>query len=214
MRTAKKKTTNNNKQKQKPVGVTWQKKNKKKHLCICSTLFGTLPCRCCCNVKLPSYTLYGENVVCARKKFCCLCSCSLFFTAPHFCLTVRSQFLFHSGGVSCCSSKEIRLLCFLLKSLFQLSVGLQFSLSSPSFHLLSCFLFLSLSLPSRGAMQFPAKTSRVVFGLPYLLIELHVSYTGCLWCRRTGVRSRDYKSLPKFLGCMDNQIFLPIVLRH
>ena len=113
----KKKTTNNNKQKQKPVGVTWQKK-KKKHLCICSTLFGTLPRRCCCNVKLPSYTLYGENVVCARKKFCCLCSCSLFFTAPHFCLTVRSQFLFHSGGISCCSSKEIRLLCFLLKSLF------------------------------------------------------------------------------------------------
>ena len=41
-----------------------------------------------------------------------------FFTAPHFCLTVRSQFLFHSGGISCCSSKEIRLLCFLLKSLF------------------------------------------------------------------------------------------------
>ena len=29
---------------------------------------------------------------CAHKKFCCLCSCSLFFTAPHFYLTVGSQF--------------------------------------------------------------------------------------------------------------------------
>ena len=44
------------------------------------------------SVKLLSYTFYGENVVCAHKKFCCLCSCSLFFTAPHFCLTVGSQF--------------------------------------------------------------------------------------------------------------------------
>ena len=32
MRTAKKKTTNNNKQKQKPVGVTWQKKKTKTSL--------------------------------------------------------------------------------------------------------------------------------------------------------------------------------------
>ena len=30
---------------------------------------------------------------------------------------------------------------------------------------------------------------------------------------RTGLRSSDYKSLAKFLGCIDNQIFLPMVLR-
>ena len=33
----------------------------------------------------------------------------------------------------------------------------------------------------------------------------------CLWCGRTDVRSRDYKSPPKFLGCINNQIFLPMV---
>ena len=34
----------------------------------CSTLFCTFLCRCCRNVKLPSYTFYGENVVCVPKK--------------------------------------------------------------------------------------------------------------------------------------------------
>ena len=38
------------------------------------------------NVKLPSYTSYEGSVVhvCAHQKFCCLCSCSLFFTAARF----------------------------------------------------------------------------------------------------------------------------------
>ena len=35
----------------------------------------------------------------------------------------------------------------------------------------------------------------------------------CLWCGRTEVQSCDYKSLHKFLGRIDNQIFLPMVLR-
>lgn len=30
---------------------------------------------------------------------------------------------------------------------------------------------------------------------------------------RTCVRSRDYKSLPKFLGCIDKEIFLSMVIR-
>ena len=35
----------------------------------------------------------------------------------------------------------------------------------------------------------------------------------CLWCGLTdGRRSRDYKSLPKFLRSIHNQIFLPMVL--
>ena len=38
------------------------------------------------NVKLPSNTSYEGNVVhvCVHQKFCCLFSCSLFFTAAHF----------------------------------------------------------------------------------------------------------------------------------
>ena len=34
----------------------------------------------------------------------------------------------------------------------------------------------------------------------------------CLWYGRVCVRSREYKSLPKYLGCIDSQIFLPMVL--
>ena len=39
------------------------------------------------------HVLWRKCRMCS-KKFCCLCSCSLFFTALHFYLTVRSQFLF------------------------------------------------------------------------------------------------------------------------
>ena len=36
------------------------------------------------NVKIPNYTsyMYVGNVVCVHQKFCCLCSCSLFFSLP------------------------------------------------------------------------------------------------------------------------------------
>jgi len=41
-------------------------------------------------MKLPSYTSYVGNVVCAHQRFCCLCSCSLFFfPATHLHLAGR-----------------------------------------------------------------------------------------------------------------------------
>ena len=55
-------------------------------------------------------------------------------------------------------------------------------------------------------MQFPAKKTRVAFGLPYLLIEL--LYIG-IPVVQTGARTVTW--LPKFLGCIDNQILLPVV---
>ena len=55
-----------------------------KRTLTCSTLFCTFLCRCCRNVKLPSYTFYGENVVCVPKKILLLCSCSLFFSLHSF----------------------------------------------------------------------------------------------------------------------------------
>ena len=54
-------------------------------------------------------------------------------------------------------------------------------------------------------MQFPAKKLRVASGLPYLLIELW--YIG-IPVVRTGARTVTW--LPKFLGCIDNQILLPV----
>ena len=113
--------------------------------------FFTFLCRCCCNVKLPSYTFYGENVVCAHKETFAACvPVRLFFSPPliftllaagisHF-LTVAIKFL-------CLSSKDNRLLCFL-----SLVVALCRSFSrwaSLTCRLLSRFLCHSLSLHSK-----------------------------------------------------------------
>ena len=100
--------------KKKSVGVIGEKKN---ILSTCRTLFCTFLCRCCSNVKLPSSTSYGENVIVA-----CV-AVRLFFSLPLiFTLSVRISY-FLSSGISCCSSNEIRLLCFFI-SRFSLSVTL------------------------------------------------------------------------------------------
>ena len=54
-----------------------------KRTLMCSTLFCTFFCRCCRNVKLPSYTFYGENVVCVPKKILLLVFLFAFFFLPH-----------------------------------------------------------------------------------------------------------------------------------
>ena len=57
------------------------------------TFFFTFLCRCGCNVKLPSNTFYGENVVCAHKKHLLLVFLfAFFFTAAHFHLAGRWHF--------------------------------------------------------------------------------------------------------------------------
>ena len=110
----------------------------KKQLCTCSTLFCTFLCHCCRNVKFTSYTFYGENVVCAHKKFCCLCSCSLFF---HFHLAGLAFSFFHRRC-------KIFMLLFFQRSLSPLffisrfnSLSLFFSLSFAS---LSYFFVFSV----------------------------------------------------------------------
>ena len=55
-------------------------------------------------------------------------------------------------------------------------------------------------------MQFPAKKPRVASGLPYLLIELL-----CIGIPVVQTGARTVTWLPKFLGCIDNQILLPVV---
>ena len=53
------------------------------------------------NVKIPSYTsyMYVGNVVCAHQKFCCLCSCSLFFPCRSFSPWWPLAFLFFSPPI-------------------------------------------------------------------------------------------------------------------
>ena len=76
------------------------------------------------DVKLPSYTSYEGNVVhvCAHQKFCCLCSCSLFFTAAHFHLAGHQHFSFSHRQFSCFSSNQICLLCFFIQRFSSCSV--------------------------------------------------------------------------------------------
>ena len=158
------------------------------------------------------------------------------FTAPHFYPISACISYFLSSGISFCSSNKIRLLCFL--SLASSSLSLFFSLSSaslsPTFSFslsFSFFTFQICGLRRHGYRNnFPFR-----FFLYWLFtwpcdfspknLELHLGCHACwlgnmyvtlvsLWCGRTGVRSLDYKSLPKFRGCMDNQIFLLLVLRY
>ena len=78
-------------------------------------------------MKLPSYTFYEGNVVLAHKKVCCLFPVCFFvvvvvsFSFPFFhrcsfftLLASISHFLIAAIKFSCCSSREIRLLCFYL----------------------------------------------------------------------------------------------------
>ena len=109
----------------------------KKNLWPRNTIFCIFLCRCCCNVKLPSYTFYGGNVVCARKNFVA-CVPVRFFSLPFiFTLLFARSSYFHSDGISCCSSKEIRLLFFpfliSLLALCRSSVLVELPQLSPTF---------------------------------------------------------------------------------
>ena len=46
------------------------------------------------SVKLSSYTFHGGNVSCSHKKFCFLCSCSLFFSLPLI-FTILAAKIYH-----------------------------------------------------------------------------------------------------------------------
>ena len=84
-----------------------------------------------------------------------------------------------------------------------------------AFRFLLYWLFRCVCFTRRGwQCHFPPKLPRVAFGLPCLSIELF-SDRVCLWCARTGgwACGRTVTWLPKFLGWVDNQIFLPMVIR-
>ena len=89
-----------------------------------------------------SYVHTKNFVACVPARFSSL---PLIFTL----LSARSS-NFHSSGMSCCSSKDIRLFCFFFY-LSSSSLSVFNSRWAPlACHLLSCFLFLSLSLPSKS----------------------------------------------------------------
>ena len=114
--------------------ITWSNKQKKKNnFARHSTLFCTFLCRCCCNVKLPSNTFCGENVVVLTKNFvACVPVSFLHFTAAHFHLEGRWHLSF--------TRYKIFMLFFQRNSspLFLISRS---SLSAPTFSFSLCFAF-------------------------------------------------------------------------
>jgi len=124
------------------------------------------------NVKLPSYTSYVGNVVCAHQKFYCLCPSSVFFTAAHFHFAVHYHFSFSHRQFSCFSSNEIGLLCFL-------SNTLALSLSSTSVKTLKlsrtwiCCCFFSLKCPGGHAISRQKPPCCIWVAIPVDWVILH-----------------------------------------
>ena len=103
------------KKEKKSKGLISKKKTTTSH--VLHTFLFTFLCRCCSNVKLPSYTFYGENVVCAHKKHLLLVFLFAFFFSPPLIFTLLAAGISHFLTVAikflCFSSKDNRLLCFL-----------------------------------------------------------------------------------------------------
>ena len=82
-------------------------------------------------------------------------------------------------------------------------------ISAFRFHLY--WLFICLFFTRRGWLcDFPPKKTRVAFGLPYCWLSYFTLV--CLWCGRTVGRVYGHV-ITNFLGWVDYQIFLPMVLR-
>ena len=154
-----------------------------------------------------------KNVVCAHQRFCCLRSCPLFYAAAHFTLLASSflaasisRFLTADIKFSGCFSNKIRLLC-------SLSLTLVFSLLSTSVSTLKLgrkqtWLLLFFLSKSPGGPR--AKILK--FHLRFHTCWLSYCTLVCLWCGRTRERTYGHVTI-KSLWCIDNQIFLPMVLR-
>ena len=64
---------------------------------------------------------------------------------------------------------------------------------------------------SPGGHAISRQKLRIPFGLPYLLIQLFFIELPVVWTdARAGERTVTW--LPKFIGCIDNQLFLPMML--
>ena len=141
------------KKEEKSKGLISKKKTTTSH--VLHTFFFTFLCRCCCNVKLPSYTFYGENVVCAHKKHLLLVFLFAFFFSPPLIFTLLAAGISHFLTVAikflCFSSKDNRLLCFL--SLVVALCRSFFRWASLACRLLSRFLCHSLSLHSKSTIM-------------------------------------------------------------
>ena len=152
-------------------------------------------------VKLPSCTFYGGNVVCVPVHSFSL---PLIFT-----LVAASISHFLTGAIkfSCYSSNKIGLLCFL-------SLALALSLLSTSMWTLKLSRKKELSLLLLLFFISKSPSGYAIYRRNARVLEMQ-NFTPLTWAGgRTYGRVRTIFSEPKFLGCIDNQIPLPMVLRY
>ena len=125
-----------------------------------------------------------------------MCSCSLFsFAAAHFHLDGRKHF----------QRNQSPLLSTLALAISLLSMSMQTRKFSRKKE--SALLLLFLSLKVREAMRFTAETCRNVRVLE-MQNFIPAYMQGWTYASRTIIEE------PKFLGCIDYQIFLPMVLLY
>ena len=155
------------------------------------------------SVKLSSYTFLGRNVSCSHKKCCFLCSCSLSFSLPLI-FTILAAKIYHFHF-------QIWLFFFVL--FFVLSLALSLSLLRLGFVVVVVFLFLKV----RVAKMTITSTFIIMLNTGCSLDtgkQIISHWLPCGADGRTGGRAegRTVTWQPKFLACMNNQIFLPMVL--
>ena len=155
------------------------------------------------SVKFSSYTFLGGNVSCSDKKFCFLCSCSLSFSLPLI-FTILAAKIYHFHF-------QIWLLLLFLS--FVLSLALALSLLRLGFVFVVVFLFLKV----RVAKITIISTFIIMLNTSCSLDtgkQVISDWLPCGGDGRTGGRAegRTVTWQPKFLPCMNNQIFLPMVL--
>ena len=152
------------------------------------------------SVKLSSYTFHGGNVSWSHKKFCFLCSCSLSFSLPLI-FTILAAKIYH-----------FHLTFFFLFLFFVLSFALALPLLRLGF-VVVVFLFLKV----RVAKITITSTFIIMLNTGCRLDtgkQIISHWLPCSADGRTGGRAegRTVTWQPKFLACMNNQIFLPMVL--
>ena len=154
------------------------------------------------SVKLSSYTFLGANVSCSQEKFCFLCSCSLSFSLPLI-FTILAAKIYHF---------HFQIWLFFLFLFFVLSLALALSLLRLGF-VVVVFLFLKV----RVAKMTITSAFIIMLNTGCSLDtgkQIISHWLPCGADGRTGGRAegRTVTWQPKFLACMNNQIFLPMVL--
>ena len=172
----------------------------KKKLYKCSTLSCTFFWRCFATRQRETsqlHILYRKCRMCSPQFLLLVSLVAFFFTAAHCHLAGRQNFSFSNRQVSCFSSDEIRLFC-------SVSNALPLSLLSTPVKTKKCSQ--TRFCPGGHAMTRQKTQCCIWVAIPVDRVISH-------WYACGADGTLTVTLFPNFLGCLDNQIFLLIVLR-